>query len=87
MKKRIIYAVILVIALATAVYAMVPGVVKSNSGTQYIIEVIDGCEYVFPRDNMNFGFHKGNCKYCAERRQKELEFIIHAVKTVDKNEK
>ena len=40
--------------------------------------VIDSCEYLIGRraDGYNgYGFmvHKGNCKYCAERRKRELQ--------------
>ena len=45
----------------------------------YISVVIDSCEYV-----MNSGVsrmsHKGNCKFCAERRKKELEELIMKIK-------
>lgn len=34
------------------------------------ISIIDSCEYV----NWGYGLaHKGNCKFCAERRKKELD--------------
>lgn len=40
--------------------------------------VIDSCEYLigsYCGSYAGFGFmaHKGNCKYCAERRKRELE--------------
>ena len=45
------------------------------------VEIIDSCEYILrytERTNNHQGFgqsfmaHKGNCKYCAERRKQEL---------------
>lgn len=50
------------------------GSVKLNgsnaNGPQVII--IDSCEYI----HWVYGLaHKGNCKYCAERRKKEQELI------------
>ena len=41
-----------------------------------IIE-IDGCEYIQGGYMLS---HKGNCKYCAERRKKEQEELIHKIK-------
>ena len=41
---------------------------------EFSIIEIDSCEYLI-RSTQYYGFmsHKGNCKYCAERRKKELE--------------
>ena len=38
------------------------------------IEVIDSCEYIVP-----FG-HKGNCKFCEQRRKAEIREIINELK-------
>lgn len=36
----------------------------------------DGCEYVFKTAGYKgFLAHKGNCKFCAERRKKELDSL------------
>ena len=42
------------------------------------VVVIDSCEYLIGKsgaDYQGFGYlsHKGNCKYCAERRKRELQ--------------
>ena len=42
------------------------------------VVVIDSCEYLIGKGVGNYqgyGYlsHKGNCKYCAERRKRELE--------------
>lgn len=42
--------------------------------------VIDSCEYLIGRKlsgDYGFGYlsHKGNCKYCAERRKQELQNV------------
>ena len=42
--------------------------------------VIDSCEYLIGRElsgDYGFGYlsHKGNCKYCAERRKRELQNV------------
>ena len=39
----------------------------------YKIITIDSCEYI---TTINQLAHKGNCKYCAERRKKELEEYV-----------
>ena len=43
------------------------------SNKHYQVIVIDSCEY-YALDNGLFGdmTHKGNCRFCKERRQKEL---------------
>lgn len=42
--------------------------------------VIDSCEYLYTGDGKSYyggGItHKGNCKYCAERRKKEIEAAV-----------
>lgn len=53
------------------------------------VEVIDSCEYILrytERESGNQGFgqsfmaHKGDCKYCAERRKKELKELVEQLK-------
>ena len=41
----------------------------------------DSCEYLF-RAGMYQGYlaHKGNCRFCKERRQKELEELVIKLK-------
>lgn len=46
--------------------------------TNLRVVVIDSCEYLIGRGNYGYdgyGYlsHKGNCKYCAERRKRELQ--------------
>ena len=47
-------------------------IIRVNS-VNYKIITIDSCEYV---KTINQLAHKGNCKYCAERRKKELEEYV-----------
>jgi hypothetical protein len=49
------------------------------------IIVIDSCEYLKKETAMGYsgyGFfaHKGNCKYCAERRKQELKELVEQLK-------
>ena len=40
------------------------------------VVVIDSCEYI----QWGYGLsHKGNCKYCAERRRKEYEAFLEDI--------
>ena len=41
--------------------------------------IIDSCEYVVV-SGFSYPTHKGNCKYCAERRKKELQEIVEQLK-------
>ena len=46
--------------------------------TSLRVVIIDSCEYIIGRNligDKGYGYlsHKGNCKYCAERRKRELQ--------------
>lgn len=57
------------------------GTYRPHSGA-YKVYVIDSCEYygVLDNGNQNFLAHKGNCRFCKERRQKELEELVIKLK-------
>ena len=60
-------------------------VVETCSLKKFNTIVIDSCEYLIstmPYGNQGFGYfaHKGNCRFCKERRQKELEWLINELK-------
>lgn len=40
---------------------------------------LDSCEYI-QADGYNGYVHKGNCSFCKERRQKELEEFVKQLK-------
>ena len=42
-----------------------------------VIYIVDSCEYLIRGSEYT---HKGNCKFCAERRKKELEELIRKIK-------
>lgn len=52
--------------------------IKDGAG----IVTIDSCEYI--RSYTYYGHfvysHKGNCKYCAERRKQELKELVEQLK-------
>ena len=53
-------------------------VVSEYTENKYSVEIIDGCEYLVrrysDRDKHGYGFmaHKGNCRFCKERRHQEI---------------
>lgn len=61
-------------------------VVKNMSVDGYILKEIDSCEYfmVHVSSYMDGGcylpIHKNNCRFCKERRQKELKEIVEQIK-------
>lgn len=44
--------------------------------TTFKVVIIDSCEYVIEGNRLA---HKGNCKFCAERRKKEQEELIRKI--------
>jgi hypothetical protein len=55
------------------------GHIAINTGnvTNPKIAIIDSCEYV----QWSYGLaHKGNCRFCKERRQKELKELVEQLK-------
>lgn len=47
-----------------------------NAFNEFNVLTIDSCEYIVDGYWMS---HKGNCKYCAERRKKEQEELIRKI--------
>ena len=50
---------------------------KSVALTGYSDVEIDSCQYII---GFNVLAHKGNCRFCKERRQKELEELVNKLK-------
>lgn len=48
---------------------------KWFNGYNYV--VIDSCEYLYDVYSLA---HKGNCRFCKERRQKELKELVEQLK-------
>ena len=45
------------------------------------VVVVDSCEYVYRYSGSSgMAAHKGNCRFCKERRQKELEELVSKLK-------
>lgn len=69
---------ILLLALVFVMCGCDSGYNKTDSGLgSPHSTVIDSCEYITWGNGLS---HKGNCKYCAERRRKEQEELIRKIK-------
>ena len=73
-----------ILLLALTVLMMVGCDYNSNSNintkTEGIIFgtiIIDSCEYIRGANKLA---HKGNCKFCKERRQKEMKELVEQLK-------
>lgn len=94
MKKIILLAISIVAVCIYAMYAMYVHsgiddtasnekevVATSEVYRDYEVIIIDSCEYLRGyRTLQNRLAHKGNCKFCEERRKKELEDLVYKLK-------
>lgn len=72
--KSIVTIVLAAILLVGCDYQNPDGSYDTSKSVGMSTVVIDSCEYI----DAYYGLaHKGNCKYCAERRKKELENLIN----------
>lgn len=56
----------------------------------YSVIIVDNCEYIVKTIDAATGFrsatqsgylaHKGNCRFCAERRKQEMETLVKQIK-------
>lgn len=46
---------------------------------KYHVIILDSCEYYSHKITWDL-VHKGNCRFCKERRQKELEGLVEQLK-------
>ena len=71
-----------IILLALTALIMVGCAFSDNQDISKKIIVLDSCEYIqywTANYNMNIE-HKGNCRFCKERRQKELKELVIKLK-------
>lgn len=52
---------------------------------EFDVVVVDSCEYIYKEEYQGYqGYgllaHKGNCRFCKERRQKELKELVEQLK-------
>lgn len=82
---------LLLLALATMMmvgceYKTTAEIEEAKRLNGFNIIIIDSCEYLKSKEvdgYAGFGFfaHKGNCKFCAERRKQELKELIEQLKS------
>ena len=75
MKKLILLALTAII-MAGCYYYEDP---SKDYSPRYRTVYIDDCEYLMDKGNYCIT-HKGNCRFCAERRKKELEELVIKIK-------
>ena len=77
MKKIILLAFVILIMVGCSENCTQP--IELNSTRTYIV---DSCEYVGRDIGSRYGIlaHKGNCRFCAERRKQELESLVKQIK-------
>ena len=61
-----------------------------NRWEGYSVIIVDNCEYIVKTIDVSPGFrsatqsgylaHKGNCRFCAERRKQELQELVEQLK-------
>ena len=72
MKRIILFA----LAALMMVGCMKDGKVDRS---EFVIVELDSCEYI--KWNASYGYqHNGNCRFCKERRQNELEELVKQLK-------
>jgi len=52
---------------------------ETRINSDYSVRVIDSCEYIV-LNGVGIKAHKGNCKYCTERRKQELKELVEQLK-------
>lgn len=75
--KRIILLALAALMMVGCDWNSTYEVDTKKDGILYGTIIIDSCEYIRGVDRLA---HKGNCKFCKERRQKELEKLIEQLK-------
>jgi hypothetical protein len=72
--KKLLTMLVFSAMLVACVGTNADGSIKLDEGiSSPSIRVIDSCEYIAWGHGLA---HKGNCKFCAERRRNELKKII-----------
>ena len=75
--KKIILLALTALTVVGCDYRNPDGSYDSSRSYKLSTVVIDSCEYINGYSRLA---HKGNCKYCAERRKQELREIIDSLK-------
>ena len=77
--KKLLFFLLLIVTTSCASIEEEP----KNSTYPYDVVVIDSCEYLrLRRGYQGYMAHKGNCKHCAEVRQREYDALVERIKEV-----
>ena len=74
---------IVLLALTTLVMVGCERVMETDYHTKegFRVCIIDSCEYIhMSNGNGAYYTHKGNCRYCAERRKQEIKELIEEIR-------
>ena len=74
--KNIILLAFIVLMMIGCEYYQNP---SKDYSSRFITVYIDSCEWLMSKDTYEIA-HKGNCRFCKERRQKELEELVEQLK-------
>ena len=74
--KKIVSLMLATLAIVSCEYRSEAEIEEAKRLNGFNIVVIDSCEYIVKTEtygHQGFGFfaHKGNCRYCKERRERE----------------
>ena len=75
--KKLIFLALTALMTAGCSYNSNRNIDTKIEGAIYGTIIIDSCEYIRGLDKLA---HKGNCRFCKERRQKELEELVIKLK-------
>ena len=75
--KRIIFMALTALMMVGCNYNSNRNIDTKTEGIIYGTIIIDSCEYIKGAEKLA---HKGNCRFCKERRQKELEELVIKLK-------
>lgn len=79
--KKIILLALTALMMAGCVYKTEAEIEEAERLNGFNIMIVDSCEYLKSKEGsgyLGYGFfaHKGNCRFCKERRQKELKELV-----------
>ena len=75
--KKIILLALTALIMVGCNYNSNRNIDTKTEGVIYGTIIIDSCEYIRGSSRLA---HKGNCRFCKERRQKELEELVTKLK-------
>lgn len=76
-KKKILLLALTALMMVGCDYNSNRNIDTKTEGIIFGTIVIDSCEYIRGANKIA---HKGNCRFCKERRQKELKELVEQIK-------